>query len=78
MWLVKPEEIAKLTKFFQAKFQLATIEVKPRPQKTDSCEVYIADEYIGILYRDDEDEDDISYSFQMAILDFDLEDIDNQ
>jgi len=71
---VKPEEIAKLTGFMRKKFQLSSIEVRKRPQKSDSCEVYIGDEFIGVMYRDDEDEDDVSYSFQMAILDFDLED----
>lgn len=71
---MKPEEIAKLTAFMQRKFQLAAIEVRKRPQKSDSCEVYIGDEFVGIMYRDDEDDDDLSYSFQMAILDFDLDD----
>ena len=71
---MKPEEIAKLTGFMRKKFQLSSIEVRKRPQKSDSCEVYIGDEFIGVMYRDDEDEDDVSYSFQMAILDFDLED----
>ncbi len=71
--LVKTEEISQLTAFLRRKFQLTTIEAKRRPQKNDSCEVYIADEFIGVIYRDDEDDDDLSYSFQMAILDFDLE-----
>lgn len=68
------EEIAKLTGFLSRKFELTTLQVRKRPQKNDSCEVYIGDEFIGVIYRDDEDEDDLSYSFQMAILDFDLED----
>ena len=70
---VKPDEINKLTKFFRTKFQLMSIDVKQRPQKDDSAEVYIGDEFIGVVYRDDEDPDDLSYSFQMAILEFDLE-----
>lgn len=68
------EEIAKLSAFLQRKFQLTTIEVRKRPMKGDSCEVFIGDEFVGLMYRDDEDEDDLSYSFSMAILDFDLED----
>jgi len=63
--------VLRLERYLQAKFQLGTIEVKQRPQKDDSAEVYIGDEFIGVLYRDDED-DDLSYSFQMAILEFDL------
>jgi Protein of unknown function (DUF3126) len=69
---VNPEEIKKLTRFFRAKFQLANIEVRRRPQKTDSAEVYIGDEFIGVIFRDEED-GELSYNFNMAILDFDLE-----
>lgn len=69
---MNPDEIKKLTRFFRAKFQLANIEVRKRPQKNDSAEVYIGDEFIGVIFRDDED-GDLSYNFNMAILDFDLE-----
>jgi hypothetical protein len=69
---VNPEEIKKLTRFFRSKFQLANIEVRKRPQKADSAEVYIGDEFIGVIFRDDED-GELSYNFNMAILDFDLE-----
>ena len=47
------------------------IQVKQRPQKEDSAEVFIGDEFIGVLFRDEE-EGETSYQFQMAILDFDL------
>jgi len=43
----------------------------PRPKKDDSAEVYIGDEFIGVLFVDDED-DDRSFQFQMAILEDDL------
>jgi hypothetical protein len=69
---VNPEEIKKLTRFFRSKFQLANIEVRKRPQKNDSAEVYIGDEFIGVIFRDEED-GELSYNFNMAILDFDLE-----
>ena len=69
---MNPDEIKKLTRFFREKFQLANIEVRKRPQKNDSAEVYIGDEFIGVIFRDDED-GDLSYNFNMAILDFDLE-----
>ncbi|HMP63821.1 MAG TPA: DUF3126 family protein, partial [Phenylobacterium sp.] len=42
----------------------------PRPKQKDSAEVYIADEFIGVVYED-EDEDG-SFTFQMAILAEDL------
>jgi hypothetical protein len=69
---LNPEEIKKLTRFLRGKFQLANIEVRRRPQKTDSAEVYIGEEFIGVIFRDDED-GELSYNFSMAILDFDLE-----
>ena len=69
---MKPNEIAKLTKFLRAKFQLPNIAVRKRPQKNDSGEVYIGEEFIGVIFRDEED-GELSYNFSMAILDFDLE-----
>jgi hypothetical protein len=69
---VKPEEIAKLTKFLRAKFELPSISVRKRPQKSDSAEVYIGEEFVGVIFRDEED-GELSYNFSMAILDFDLE-----
>ena len=70
---MKPDEIAKLTKFLRAKFELPSMSVKKRPQKDDSAEVYISEEFIGVIFRDEED-GELSYNFSMAILDFDLED----
>lgn len=69
---MKPEEIAKLTKFLRTKFELPSIAVRKRPQKSDSAEVYIGEEFIGVIFRDEED-GELSYNFSMAILDFDLE-----
>lgn len=70
---MKADEIRRLEVYFRKTFKLDTIEVRQRPRKDDSAEVYIGDEFIGVLFRDDEDDDDLSYSFQMAILDYDLE-----
>ena len=65
------DELAKLQRYMRRLFRLDTIEVRARPKKSDSAEVYIGDEFVGILFRDEEDDD--SYQFQMAILDVDLE-----
>ena len=70
---MKPDEIAKLTKFFRAKFEMPSMSVKKRPLKDDSAEVYIGEEFIGLIFRDEED-GELSYNFSMAILEFDLED----
>lgn len=68
---MKPEEIKKLDAYFKRTFGNAAISVKARPRKNDSCEVYIDDEFIGVVYVD-EDEGELSYNFSMAILDIDL------
>ena len=69
---MKPEELRKLDAYFKKLFDNDRISVKARPRLEDSAEVYIGDEFIGVLTRDDEDED-LSYSFSMAVLEFDLE-----
>lgn len=47
------------------------LQVKARPRKDDSAELFLGEEFLGIVYRDDED-GDLSYNFSMAILDVDL------
>ena len=66
------QEIKKLDAYLKRLFSNPRIRVVPRPKKDDSAEVYIGEEFIGVLFVDDED-DDKSYSFQMAILETDLE-----
>lgn len=65
-------EILKLENYFRRRFNVPAISVRQRPQKDDSAELYIDDEFIGVIYRDDED-GDLSFNFTMAILDIDLE-----
>ena len=65
------DEIVKLERYLQRVFRLPALEVKQRPRKEDSAEVYVGDEFIGVLFRDD-DEGETAYQFQMAILDYDL------
>lgn len=67
---VKPEEIKKLEAYFKRTLNPAIV-VKARPRKNDSAEVYLNDEFLGVIYRDDED-GDLSFNFSMAILDVDL------
>ncbi|HEY0441227.1 MAG TPA: DUF3126 family protein [Xanthobacteraceae bacterium] len=65
-------EIKKLDTYLKKLFANPKVRVVPRPKKDDSAEVYIGEEFIGVLFADDED-DDKSYNFQMAILETDLE-----
>lgn len=67
---MKPEELKKLDAYFKRTLN-PNIIVKARPRKNDSAEVYLGEEFLGVIYRDDED-GDLSYNFSMAILDVDL------
>ena len=67
-------EIIKLQKFLQQKFSNRGIDVRPRNKQDDSVEVYLGDEFLGLIYVDDED-GDLSYNFTMAILDVDLDEV---
>jgi len=66
---VKPDEIKKLDAYFKRTFQNPQLKVKARPRKDDSAEVYIGEEFLGIVFKD---EDEGDYNFSMAILDVDL------
>lgn len=67
------EELKKVERYLRRLFSNETITVKARPRKDDSAEVFIGEEFVGVVYRDDEDEE-LSYNFSMAILDYDLKD----
>ncbi len=71
---MKPDEIRKIEAYLRSKFENKTIKVQARPRKDDSAEVYIGDEFIGVIFLDDEDED-LSWNFQMAILEIDLDEV---
>jgi hypothetical protein len=64
-------EIWRLEKYLRNLFRLDTIMLSERPKQQDSVEVHVAGEFIGVIFRDDED-GEVSYAFQMAILEMDL------
>jgi len=69
---VDVQEVKKLDAYLKKLFGNPRLRVVPRPKKDDSAEVYVGEEFIGVLFVDDEDEER-SYNFQMAILGTDLE-----
>ncbi len=58
--------------YLRRRFDSDRIRVVARPRKKDSAEVYIGEEYIGVLFFDEKEAR--SCYFEMAILDLDLED----
>ena len=69
---MNPEERAKLQAYLRDRLGSKELEIRQRPRKTDSAEVYIKDEFIGVISRDDE-EGELSWHFTMSILEMDLE-----
>lgn len=70
---VNPQELVKLQTYLRKVFGAKTLSVRARPKIKDSAEVYVGDEFVGTVTRD-EDDGELCYQFQMAILDIDLED----
>ena len=68
---ISPDELIKIQAYLKSKFGNENLTVKPRSQTKDSIEVLLSGEFIGLVYKDDE-EDEISYDFNMSILDIDL------
>jgi len=66
-----PKEIGLLEKYLRKTFQTESIEIRKLPKKKEAAEVYVADDFIGVIYRDDED-GEVSYQLQIAILESDL------
>ena len=64
-------EIWRLEKYLRNLFRLDTITIVERPKQDDSVEVMVNGEFIGVIFRDDE-EGEVSYAFNMAILEIDL------
>ena len=65
-------EIAKIERYLRGKFRNTGISIEGRKNKDDSSEVMLDGEFIGVLFKD-EDDGETSYDLHMTILDIDLE-----
>jgi hypothetical protein len=65
------DQIKRLDVYLKRKFDNEGIRVVPRARKTDSLEAYLGDEFIGVLFVDEE-KGGRSYILEMPILDMDL------
>ena len=66
------DEIDKVEAYLRNLFKTDELELKRSPRQ-DMVEVLMDEEFIATLTKDEED-DEVSYNFSMAILDFDLSD----
>ena len=64
------EELPLIQRYLQDTFKNTGFALKMR-KTPDSVEVLLEGEFIGVLYKDDED-GEICYNFNMAILEMDV------
>jgi Protein of unknown function (DUF3126) len=69
---MKPAELVRLQTYLRKIFGSKNLSVRPRPKISDSAEVYAGDEFIGVVSVDEED-GELTYQFNMAILESDLD-----
>lgn len=68
-----PVERAVLQDYLRRLFENDKLKIVPRGKKNDSVELNSGEDFLGVISADDPKAK--SYTFQMAILDFDLEDL---
>lgn len=71
---LKKEDLGKLEAYLRKTFGTKNLTVRARPKKDDSAEVYVGEDFVATITVDDED-GDIAFQFQMAILEMDLEEV---
>ena len=62
--------MVRVQAYMRKVFGTKTLSVRARPKIKDSAEVYVGEEFVGVVFQD-EDEDG-SFMFEMAILAEDL------
>ena len=67
---VNDTDIKRIETHLKRTFNTGGINLKARPKQNDSAEVYVDDEFIGVVFKDEDD--DGSFMFEMAILAEDL------
>lgn len=71
------QPVPTLTNYLKRKFENDKIRVVTRPKKTDSLEAYLGEEFLGVLFLENE-KGRKSYIFELPILDIDLVDAGTQ
>lgn len=65
------QDILRVQTYLREKLGNKTLVLTERKGDKNSLEVMLGDEFIGTVYRDEED-GEVSYDFNMAILEMDL------
>lgn len=69
---VSQDELKRVEAYMRKVFGNRGIQVRGRQKAADAAEVYLGDEFLGVVSKDTED-GEICYQFNMTILDIDLE-----
>ncbi len=69
-------DLPRLQGYLQKMFNNGELKIVPHQKKTDMAEVFIGEEFIAPIYREEED-GEVSYQLQIAILDFDLDEFED-
>jgi hypothetical protein len=69
------QPVPTLTTYLRGKFDNDKIRVVTRPKKTDSLEAYIDEEFLGVLFVENE-KGRRTYIFELPILDVDLDTVE--
>ena len=65
------DELINIRNYLNKIFNTQEFVIKKRKSIDDSCEVYLNDEFLGLIYKESEDGED-DYQFHMTILKEDL------
>lgn len=68
---LKANDIARVQDYLRRTFGTENLFVDPPQKAGQPAEIRVGDEFLGSLYRDDED-GEVSYSFTMTILEMEL------
>ena len=66
------DELNNIKNYLNKVFKTQEFIVKKRKSIDDSCEIYLGEEFLGLIYKDN-DEGEEDYQFNMAILKQDLD-----
>ena len=65
------DELKKIENYLNKVFKTNEFLVKERNAIDDSCEIYLEDEFLGLIYKENEEGEE-DYQFHMTILKGDL------
>ena len=70
---ITAQEVKSVEGYLRKLFANRSIQVRSRPKAADAVEMYVGDEFVGVIAKDTED-GEVCFQISMTILDIDLED----